>query len=424
MDILIIGVNTRPVVNSAKKLGHNVYSVSYYNPIDLYADEKKYLINDKYHGIFRKNYNENDLLNLASYYVDDVDYIFVGSGVFENENSKIPNWNVVGNSPKKIKRISNKYYTTKKLANLGYNIPTTYIANNSTQLEKYLYDLKSAVIKPKYGSGGFGICSLDLESIESNYTYNTINNNTHHIRYNGKIETNKNSGKNNINNINNKNNIACNTNYHNNKNKFNNTNIDTIFDYLKDLKYPVIVQEMIKSDSYSASFINSNFICFNKQIILNNMYVGNITPYIPKPLEKNLKKVIDSFKEVIESFDLEGMNGIDFMIKEDIPVILEINPRILGTFETIEFSSKTSLVKSILENKPVYPKTKYIKKILFAGQKLRSNIKKQQNIFDIPQYGAIIEKDEPLTTLIGRSCGEINNTIDGISKMVIKYEDK
>jgi predicted ATP-grasp superfamily ATP-dependent carboligase len=369
MNILVIGVNTRPVVNSAKKLGYNVYSVSYYNPIDMHADEKKYIVNDNYHGHFKNNYNENDLLNLANHYVDDMDYVFICSGIFENENSKTPNWSVVGNSPKKIKRISNKYYITKKLDNLGYNIPTTYIANNSIQLEKYLYDLKSAVIKPKYGSGGIGIYSLDLESMESNI------------------------------------------------------NIDNMFNYLKNLKFPVMVQEMIKSDSYSASFIGSNFVCYNKQIIVNNMYVGNITPYIPKSLENN-QKVINSFKEVIESFDLEGMNGIDFMIKDNVPVILEINPRILGTFETIELSSNDNIVKSLIENKPTLPKTKYIKRILFAEQKLISNIKKQQNIFDIPKYGAIIEKNEPLTTVIGRDYGEINNAIDSISNMVIMYENK
>ncbi len=370
MNTLVIGVNTRHVVNSAKRLGHNVYSVSYYNPIDMYADEKKYIINDEYHGKFKNNYDENNLLSLASQYIDDMDYIFVCSGIFENKNSKTPNWNVVGNSPKKIKRISNKYYTTKKLANLGYNIPTTYIANNSTQLEKYLYNLESAIIKPIYGSGGIGIYSLDLKSIESNF--------------------------------------------------------DNVLNNLKSLKFPVIIQEMVKSNSYSASFIGSNFVCFNKQIIVNNMYFGNITPYIPKSLEdwENRKKIIGSFKELIESFDLKGMNGIDFMIKDDVPVIIEINPRILGTFETIEFSSCCNLVDSILQNKHVIPKAKYVKRILFAEQKIISNIKKQQNIYDIPKYGAVIEKNEPLTTVIGRDCGEINNTIEAISKMVIKYDDE
>ena len=53
-----------------------------------------------------------------------------------------------------------------------------------------------------------------------------------------------------------------------------------------------------------------------------------------------------------------------------------------------------------------------------------SNIKKQQNIFDIPKYGAIIEKNEPLTTVIGRDYGEINNAIGSISNMVIKYENR
>jgi predicted ATP-grasp superfamily ATP-dependent carboligase len=376
MKVLVIGVNTRPVVNSAKKLGYEVYSISYYNPVDLNADKKEYLINDKYHGCFRENYNEKELLSLAEYYVDDIDCIFVCSGIFESKHSKTPDWNVVGNPPKKIKRMSNKYYITKKLENLGCSVPTTYIAYNYSQLEKYLYDLKSIVVKPICGSGGINVHSITL-----------------------------------------------------------NTFTDKLYNLLKNLEYPVIVQEMITSDSFSASFVGSNFITFNKQIIKNNMYVGNITPYVPnlKTNNKGVQCIVDSFREVIESFDLAGMNGIDFMIKDGAPIIIELNPRILGTFETIELSSNKNLVKYMIENSEnqgfsscgdLKPKTQYMKRILFAEQKLICRIEKQQNIFDIPMYDAIIEKNEPLATAIGKNNDEINKAVDSISKMVINYEIK
>ncbi|AEH06688.1 ATP-grasp domain-containing protein [Methanothermococcus okinawensis] len=403
MKVLVVGVNTRPVVNSAKKLGYEVYSVSYYHPADLKADKCEYLINDKYHGHFKDNYDERKLISIANNYVDDVDYIFLCSGIFEGKYSKTPDWDVVGNSPKKIKRMSDKYYITKKLKNLGYNVPTTYLAHNYTQLEKYLYNLKSIVVKPPCGSGGINVHTISL---------NTFN--------------------------------------------------DKIYYLLKNLEYPVIVQEMINSDSYSASFVGSDFITFNKQIIKNNMYIGNITPYVPTlKIDKNSKygkngnsskynnsnsnkcnshdngaHIINSFQEIIESFELSGMNGIDFMIKNGAPIIIEINPRILGTFETIELSSNKNLVKYILEHSNsknqgvsqgnikyseiIKPKVQYIKRILFAEKRLISYIKKQQNIFDIPMYGATIEKNEPIATVIGKNnSNEISKAIDSISKMVV-----
>lgn len=58
----------------------------------------------------------------------------------------------------------------------------------------------------------------------------------------------------------------------------NNTN-DILFNLLKNLKYPVLIQEFINSDSFSAAYINGEFIAFNKQIIMNNTYIGNIIPY-------------------------------------------------------------------------------------------------------------------------------------------------
>lgn len=65
----------------------------------------------------------------------------------------------------------------------------------------------------------------------------------------------------------------------------------------------------------------------------------------------NIKNTINLFNEVIDYFNLEGMNVIDFMIKDGHPMAIEINPHILGTFETLEMSSNKNLVKCIIENK-------------------------------------------------------------------------
>ncbi|MEO2118000.1 MAG: ATP-grasp domain-containing protein [Methanocaldococcus sp.] len=359
MKVLVLGINTRPVANSLKKLGFYVYSVSYYAPEDLNADKKYYLINPLYHGRLRENYDENRLIEIANKLADEVDYIFITSGVFEFENSKIPRWdNVVGNEPKKINEISNKYKTYKKLKNLGFNIPETKKINNKTQLYKFLEEFKSCVLKPIYGSGG-GIIKLN----------------------------------NNLNNINNT---------------------------INEIKFPIIAQECIGGKSFSANFIGNTFITFNKQIIIKGMYAGNLTPYINLP-----SRFIEIFSEIIEAFELEGMNGIDFLIKDNEPYIVDINPRILGTYEVIEMSASQNLATALLNNKcakEIKPKERYIKRILFAKEKITANISKRDFVCDIPKKNAVIERGEPIVTVIAKE--NIKSIINSVYRECAEYEKR
>ncbi|XRO75442.1 ATP-grasp domain-containing protein [Methanocaldococcus sp. 28A] len=358
MKALVLGVNTRPVVNSLKKLGFYVYSVSYYAPEDLNADKKYYLINPLVHGKLRENYDENRLIEIANELVDEVDYIFITSGVFEFENSKIPKWdNVVGNEPKKINEISNKFKTYKKLKNLGFDVPETKKINNKTQLYKFLEEFKSCVLKPIYGSGG-GVIKLNLKDFSNE--------------------------------------LICN------------------------IKFPIIAQEYIRGKSFSANFIGNTFITFNKQIIIKGMYAGNLTPYLNLP-----NKFIEIFSEVIEAFGLKGMNGIDFLIKDNEPCIVDINPRILGTFETIELSASQNLAKALLNNKytkDIKLKETYIKRILFAKEKIIANISKRDFVYDIPKKNAVIEKGEPIATVIAKE--NIKSIINSVYKECAEYEKR
>ena len=368
MKVLVVGINTRPVANSAKGLKYKVYSVSYYNPVDLKADVKRYFINDMYHGHFSKNYDYKKLIDCAEEYVDEVDYIFICSGIFEYEDSKTPKWDVVGNPPKKIKKLSNKYYVIKKLENLGCPVPTTHIINNFHQLERYLHEFGKVVVKPIYGHGGKDVLTISLNM--SNDKYNSL---------------------------------------------------------LKNLKYPCLVQEYIPSESFSAVYIGRDFITFNRQIIENNSYSGCITPYnLDKMLD--VKNTTTLFEDIVDFFNLEGMNGIDFMIKDGFPVVIEINPRIPGTFETVELALQCNLVKCIVESVEggksslrIMPREQYIKKILYTERRVISHIRKRENIVDVPKYGAVIEKGEPLTTVIGRNMEEVRNTVEEMKKMVIPW---
>jgi len=354
LKALVLGINTRPVANSLKKLGFYVYSVSYYAPEDLNADKKYYLINPLFHGRLRENYNESKLIDMANELVDEVDYIFITSGVFEFENSKIPRWdNIVGNEPKKINEISNKYKTYKKLKNLGFNIPETKKVNNKSQLYKFLEEFKTCILKPIYGSGG-GVLKIDLNNFDDKLIY--------------------------------------------------------------EIKFPIVAQEYVLGKSFSANFIGNTFITFNKQIIIKGMYAGNLTPYPNLP-----EKFAEIFEEIIDAFELEGMNGIDFLIRDNEPCIVDINPRILGTFETIEMSASQNLSKALLNNnyaKEIKPKENYLKRVLFAKEKIIANVSKRNFIYDIPKKNAVIEEGEPIATVIAKE--NIKSIIDIVYQEMCK----
>jgi len=427
----VIGINTRPVVNSFVSGRHTVYSVSFYNVEDNRAHYKKSIISGNY-NLKIDNYNEDKLLQLSEEYVDAVDAVVICSGLFENEKSKTPDWNTIGNPPKVIKRINNKKYTIGKLERLGIPVPITYIAYNHQSAEKYIHSLERAILKPIYGSGGKGIIYMDEYSIN--------------------------------------------------------------IDILKKITYPILVQEYIPSESYSATLLNSYFICFNKQLIKNNGYVGNITPYnlnsgnyknysfadgcfggmdnknmenniiknanninINKINIKNIKSIknndkliktkngkkyntyikIDKnnksinyfnnakhikgiFSEIGENFDLKGLNSVDFMIKDNIPYAIEINPRIPGTYETLELSSNCNLANGILKGLKIKPKKTYFKKVVFAKERciFKNKIINNYNIRDIPKKNTIIEKNEPICTLVGSSIHQIYSA-EKILKMVV-----
>ncbi len=326
--VLVVGINTRAVVNSLKELGYYVISVSYYCPEDLKADEKYYFINKDNHGNFWENFNEKDLINKADELADDVDYVFITSGVFENYYKKV-NWNIVGNSPKTIYNLSNKLYIYKKLYNLGYFVPTYKKINSFKQLIKFLDEHKKIVLKPLNGKG--------VIKISLNDELNTLK---------------------------------------------------------KNISFPILAQEYIPGGSFSINFINNSFITFNKQILFNGIYAGNIVPYSLK------KEFIKIFEDLINIFDLRGMNGFDFLIKDNNPYIIDINPRILGTYDSIEICSNQNIALSILKNHPVKPKKRIIKRVIFAKSSGKYYVPRMKYFYDLPKNGAIIRKNNPITTII------------------------
>jgi predicted ATP-grasp superfamily ATP-dependent carboligase len=60
---------------------------------------------------------------------------------------------------------------------------------------------------------------------------------------------------------------------------------------------------------------------------------GNVAPFGDAPIQKNVEKAIRSLTSV---FKLKGLNGIDFIIHNEVPYLLEVNPRPPASFELFE----------------------------------------------------------------------------------------
>ena len=120
------------------------------------------------------------------------------------------------------------------------------------------------------------------------------------------------------------------------------------------------------------------------------------------------KEMKDVSEDLIKEFKLIGSNGVDFKIdtqKEDLKII-EVNPRLQGTYQLCENSLGINMLEAHIkacEGELIEmhkPKQYSIKKIVYAPKDVIIRDLKINNLYDIPHNGEIIEKDNPIATII------------------------
>ncbi|MCK9150974.1 ATP-grasp domain-containing protein [Methanobacterium alcaliphilum] len=366
--LLILGVNTRPLSCSAQKLGYIIYSASYFATKDFNCYYKeKHILHQKPNnscGYFAHSYSEADLKSLCVEWIDEVDHIITYTGISpENFSSS----KILGNI--KIENIENKFQLHKKLKK-KFNVPETFLLSDIDEAHEInqQYPEKEFLIKPIKGSGGYGIKKLD-EILYENVSFSE----------------------------------------------------------------EFILQEFISGENVSASILSTGKeakpLISSRQIIGEGcsgpgsefIYCGNITPY-PGDAE-NMKKIACN---VVEELSLIGSNGVDMIIKDDEIHIVEVNPRIQGTFECAEASLGINLMEAHINAcngklmKINEPEQFAIKKILYAPQRCMVGEVNFKGVYDLPLKSAIIEKGEPIVTLL--NCGKtpaevIKKTNDLINKV-------
>ncbi|MBI4814403.1 MAG: ATP-grasp domain-containing protein, partial [Methanobacterium sp.] len=182
-----------------------------------------------------------------------------------------------------------------------------------------------------------------------------------------------------------------------------------------------ILQEFVDGENISASVLSTvgetRTILTSNQIIgdtkLGQMepfgYCGNTVPYTGDI------EISELAQKVVTHLSLIGSNGVDFMARNGKLYVIEVNPRLQGTFECAELSLGMNMAEAHLEACQGHlvevptPHRFVVKMVIHALQQSKVGDLNFPGVCDLPRPGVIIERGEPLVTVLssGRVRGDV-----------------
>ena len=390
-NLLIMGIDTRPMVNSALKLNYKTYSISYFKTVDFKMpySEKHVLDQESVEtcGRFEDNYSPCKLLDLFEETLleknDDenfeIDKIVLTTGINANHFSgKFKKYKKIVRGNKNTASVENKFKFYRKLKN-KFNVPLTFQPSDIGELNEILeqYTNNQFILKPLQGSGGLGILLLNNESCDKLKQVNEICENISLENY-------------------------------------------ILQEYIEGTN---VSSSVLSSDDEQKNLINSRLITEHDFGNESYEYSGNILPLDENSFRMfndnrtnidsnfNLDELNEEMKntseDLIRKFKLIGSNGVDYILDKSGELkIIEINPRFQGTYELVENSLGINLLDAHIkacEGEIIdIPKTNQysVKKIIYARKQVNIGNLNIPNVYDIPYQGVKIEKDQPLVTII------------------------
>jgi len=369
---LVVGIDTVSVAKSAKEAGYRIYAADYFGDIDLrricsgfaaIIKQKR----GKSCGKIESKLRPEAFLEMTRSLLErhEIDAILLSSGLddffdaLHGLNDLVP---ILGNSSEVIERVRRKPGFFEELKSLRIAHPETIIVKDVDEAKAAAAEIRyPVVIKPIRGFGGAGIrTAQDSKQIERAF-----------------LEA-----------------------------------------YLvsKDL----LVQEFINGVHASMSFLgaekNVKILTINEQMLGLRFlfqqepfgYCGNIVPlHFANSILESCKRITE---KISSHFGLKGSNGIDLVISGDgIPYVMEVNPRFQGTLECVERVLGMNLVKSHIDaclhdSLPTIRErisTFCTRLILYAPERIVApDLTVFPEVRDVPLPGAIIEKREPLCSII------------------------
>ena len=392
-NLLLMGIDTRPMVNSALKLDYKTFSISYFKTVDFkvpYA-EKHVLDQESVIscGRFEENYSPDKLLELSKDFLlqnndeNEIDKIVLTTGInAKNFSGKFRKFRKIVRGNKNTECVENKFKFYNKLKN-KFNVPLTFQPSDVWELNEILqqYTNNQFILKPIQGSGGLGIFLLNNESCDELKQVNEICQNISLENYilQEHIEgTNVSSSV---------------LSSHNDRKNLINSRLITEHDLGNE------------SYEYSGNILpldENSFRMFNGT--RTNSDDGNTKNINFNELNAEMK---NTSEDLIRQFKLIGSNGVDYILDKDGELeVIEINARFQGTYELVENVLGINLLNAHIqacegEIIDIPNPSKYsIKKIIYARKQVNIGNLNIPNVYDIPYEGVKIEKDQPLVTII------------------------
>lgn len=150
-------------------------------------------------------------------------------------------------------------------------------------------------------------------------------------------------------------------------------------------------------------------------------YCGNVTPY----RTRFEKRMFDIAGELVPALGLVGHNGIDFIVNDEGPAVLEINPRFTGAMDSSEMATGDNLFQAHVDaigGRLKAPEVKRygMKAILFARRpvEVRGDLMKA-GIADVPGRGSVFGNGEAICTVLGS--GPTRGEAVGLLKRRLRY---
>ncbi len=350
-NVLVVGVNTRPVACSLKKLGCTVYSSDYFGVMDLHPCVDQYrsvLSQEPYQscGNFTENFNPDDIKELAADFIPEADSIICLAGV----SPKIfPKSKIIGNGS--VEDVDDKYLLYQKLKG-KFNFPLTFNVSDMDEAVEIAgdYPEKNFLIKPVHGSGGYGIRELDGE---------------------GDVDF-------------------------------------TNFILQERLTGLSLSASVLSTGSQSQTILTSRQIIGDARLCQRQPYgyCGNIAPLTDGNV---IQEISESAEQIVDYLKLVGSNGVDFILQDDQLYVVEVNPRIQGTMECAELSLNINMAEAHIRacqgdlmDVP-RPTSFAVKMVVHARERSQVGELDFEGVYDLPAENVIIEEGEPVATVVTSS---------------------
>jgi hypothetical protein len=346
LRVLVVGQNVRHIAASASRAGHRVFAADCYNDLDLAESAFRSILLGADPSIPGDLGRSAELIIREVVEGDLIDRLVLGPGI---EEMKVGGVEVLNNPPQKISLVSDKLWLGRWLEREGFpGVPTHPLGEEGDHRGFPL------MVKPRKGAGG----------VENRLVFTE--------------------------------------------------------EELAEVAGDLIVQEMAVGTPASVSVVADGegavAISANEQLIGTGWlggsgfrYCGNVSPLDSSIDASAVGEMMDIGEEIAVRLGLVGSNGIDFVITESGPVVLEVNPRFQGSLDAVEISTGMNVFQAHLlsfdGSLPDRPKPRGFggRGVIFAKSdiKIEADLRTvTASIADVPRQGTIAKRGDPLSSIL------------------------